>query len=274
MRTKARVYALPVVLIIAGGGLALWATQMPRYHDPNWADRFIGVEATLENSDALSEEWYAAQEKGLTSRDRLFDLGLGVATLGLSIVSLLVILRVENVLDLQALMTPRTKRTWYITAVVGWVSFVPAVWAYLFYAYKRGDYPWWADSIAIPAAGAAITGFWGVVIVLWAVYLSTRRATLPARLWSRPILGGAWFVGTGALLAVVLFLVLLVNGVLANFFTVPSSIAMLYISLCCRAASATTGRITTPFSGRTRASRPVLEERTGRAARRAADGER
>jgi len=242
MRTRVNVYALPIVLIIAGGALALWATQMPRYHDPKWADRFLGAEITRENADALSEQWYAAQEKALTSRDRFFDVGMGVAALGLSIVSLLAFVRVKNVVDLQALMTPRAPRTWYFTAVVGWLSFVPAVWGYLLYTYKRGDYPWWADSIAIPAAGAVFTGFWGVVIVLWAVYLSTRRATLPVRVWARPILGRAPLVGTGALLAAALFLVLLVNGVLANFFTVPSSLAMLYISVCCRAASATPAR--------------------------------
>ncbi len=139
-------------------------------------------------------------------------------------------------------MTPRASRTWYLTAVVGWVSFVPAVWAYLLYTYKRGDYPWWADSIAIPAAGAVFTGFWGVLIVLWAVHLSTRRAILPVPLWARPVLGRARFMGILALLGVVLFSVLLVNGVLANFFTVPSAMVMLYISLCCRAASVPPGR--------------------------------
>ena len=34
------------------------------------------------------------------------------------------------------------------------------------------------------------------------------------------------------------------------------------------------GRLTRAFSGRTRVSRPVLEERTGRATRRAADARR
>ncbi len=89
MRTMNRIYALPIVLIIAGGAMALWAIRLPRYRDPNWSDRFVGVDATLENADALSEEWYAAQEKALTSRDRVFDMGMGAGLLGLSVVGLL-----------------------------------------------------------------------------------------------------------------------------------------------------------------------------------------
>jgi len=237
-----KVYAIPISLVIIGVALALWANSMPRYHDAHWMDRFLSVQATLDNSQALSDEWYAAQEVARTARDLFFDLGMGVAVLGLSLASMLGALRVRNIGDLHGLMTPRSQLTWYFTASVAWLSFVPAVWAYLFYTYKRGDYPWWADSIAIPAAGAVLYGFLGVLVVLLIVRLAVKRATLPVRLWARPFLGGAKIVGVGALLATVLFLILLANGVMFNFFSVPSAITMLYISLCCRAAAATRGR--------------------------------
>ena len=242
MRTMGKVYAIPISLVIIGGALTLWANTLPRYHDPHWMDRFVGVQATVDNSHALSNEWYAAREEAGTSRDLFFDLGMGVAVLGLSLASMFGVLRVRNIVDLHGLMTPRSPLTWYLTAAVAWLSFVPAVWAYLLYTYKRGDYPWWADSITIPAAGAVLYGFWGVLIVLLVVRLSVKRATLPVRLWTKPILGGAKIVGVGALLATLLFLILLANWVMFNFFTVPSVITMLYISLCCRAAAATTGR--------------------------------
>lgn len=239
MRTRISIYALPILLIIAGGALSAWANQMPRYHDPDWAARFMSVDVTLQNTDALSEEWYAAQDLALTNRDRLFDAGLGIASLGLSILGMLAILGVRNAVDLQAIMTPRTSHIWYLTALAGWFSFVPAAWAYLVYTLERGDYPWWGDTIAIPAAGAVFAAFCGVPIILLGVYLSTRRAILPVRLWARPILGRSWLLGVGALVAAILFAVLLVDGVLANCFMVPSSMIMLYISLSCRASVAT-----------------------------------
>src|SRR6266566_948993 len=62
MRTMGKAYAIPISLVIIGVALALWANSMPRYHDAHWMDRFLSVQATLDNSQALSDEWYAAQE--------------------------------------------------------------------------------------------------------------------------------------------------------------------------------------------------------------------
>jgi hypothetical protein len=38
MQTMIRLYALPIVLIIAGGTMASWAIRQPRYRDPNWSE--------------------------------------------------------------------------------------------------------------------------------------------------------------------------------------------------------------------------------------------
>jgi hypothetical protein len=242
MRTALRVYALPILLLVVGAVLALGVVHLPRYRDPNWADRFKGVEVALENADRLSREWHAAREAALTNRDRYFDFGLGMTVLGVSVASLLAVLRVRKVADFQALLTPRVLRTFYVGASAAWLSFVPAFWAYLLYTFRRGDYPWWADNVAIPAGGAVFLAFWGAVIVLWVVHLSAGHASLPVHLWARPIVGSAWVVGAATLIATGLCLALLVMGVFEMFFIVPSAVAMLYMLLCCRAAASATSR--------------------------------
>src|SRR2546428_12373122 len=164
-----KVYTIPISLVILGGALTLWANTLPRYHDPHWKDRFLAVQATLANSDALSNEWYAAQEEAGTSRDLFFDLGIGVAVLGLSLVGMFGVLRVRNIADLHGLMTPRRSLTWYLTAAMAWLSFVPAGWGYLLFTYKRGGYSLWGDNISVPPAGAGAFGFWGGVVCVFGV---------------------------------------------------------------------------------------------------------
>jgi hypothetical protein len=237
MRTRAKVYTIPVALVLMGLAVLHHGAQLPLYDDPNWQAPFERVDVTLENASDLSSRWYEAQAMARTLRAPLVDLGFGVAALGLSLVGLLVLLRVKSAGDLAAVITPREPRTWYAGALIAWFSFVPAQWAYLTYSFDRGDYPWWSDNIMIPGAGALFFAVLGAPIVLLGVNMCIRARRLPVSLWARPLLGGSWAASTVALVAFVPAILVLGEGVRENFFAVPPSVAVIYLLCCGRAAA-------------------------------------
>lgn len=237
MRTKAKVYAIPVALVAIGLIVLHRGAQLPLYHDANWEAPFQGVSINLDNASELSSKWYQAQAKARTLRAPLLDLGFGLAALGLSLLGLLTFLRVNGPKDLAAVVTPREPRAWYAAALISWFSFVPAQWAYLYYAFDRGDYPWWSDNIMIPGAGALFLAVLGAPVVILGVSFCIRARQLPVPIWTRPFLGGSWVASTLALLGLLLATLVLGEGVRENCFTVPPTVVVIYLLLCGRAAA-------------------------------------
>ena len=138
--------------------------------------------------------------------------------------------------DLRSVHTPSHPLAWQVLAVTTWLSFVPTHWANLYYTLRRGDYPWWSDTIAIPAFGAVILGVVGLPLVILGVKACIRGRRLPAGLWRRPLVGNAWLLGTAVLVATALMFLIVVDSVQYDFFAVPSAVKACYLLLSCRAA--------------------------------------
>jgi hypothetical protein len=230
-------YAAPLLLIAAGALVIASVAKLPAYTDPTWQDRFLNVDVSLENSDELSAEWYAAKAAVETPRHRRLDLGMGLVALGLGVAALFALRGVRYVRDLMSLKSPSTRRRFYAFAALTWLSFIPAEWFWLDYTQGRGDYPWWADSIGIPAGSVLIFGVVGLPVVLLGVALALREASLPVSLWSRPVFGPPYGVCVGLIVAAILAPLVLVSGVSAEPFLVPSALLTLYLILSGRAAA-------------------------------------
>lgn len=238
-------YAAPLLLIAAGALVIASVAKTPAYTDPTWQDRFLTVdESSFENSDQLSTEWYAAKAAVETPRHRRLDLGMGLVALGLGVVALFALRGVRSAGDLTALKSPSTRRRFYTLAGLTWISFIPAEWFWLGYTQGRGDYPWWADSIGIPAGSVLVFGIVGLPVVLLGVGLAIRGARFPVRLWSRPALGPPYVVCVGLIVAAVLALLVMVSGVSTEPFLVPSALFTLYLILSGRAAAVEGRRLT------------------------------
>lgn len=230
-------YAAPLLLIVAGALVITSGIKLPVYTDATWQDRFLEVEMSLENSDELSAEWYAAKAAVETPRHRRLDLGMGLVALGLGAAALFALRGVRSVSDLVSLKSPATRRRFYILAALTWLSFIPAEWFWLDYTLRRGDYPWWADSIGIPAGSVLVSGIVGLPVVLLGVGLALRGASLPVALWSAPAFGPPYVVCVGLIVAAALALLVLVSGISAEPFLVPSALFTLYLILSGRAAA-------------------------------------
>jgi len=237
-------YAAPLLLIAVGALVIASVAKLPAYTDPTWQDRFLSVDVSLENSDELSAEWYAAKAAVETPRHRRLDLGMGLVALGLGVAALFALLGVRSARDLIALGSPSTRPRFYTFAALTWLSFIPAEWFWLDYTQGRGDYPWWADSIGIPAGGVLLFGIVGLPVVLLGVGLAIRGASLPVTLWSRPALGPPYGVCIGLIVAAVLALLVLVSGVSTEPFLVPSALFALYLIVSGRAAAVEGRRLT------------------------------
>jgi hypothetical protein len=235
--TIVKIYATPGLLIISGVCLLAVGAQLPVYSNPEWNTKYL-VEVSLETSRTLSEEWYRDQREARTLHIPLVDGGLGLTMLGVSLAILLGYLRVKSWEDLGSLHTPSSPLAWQMFAVTTWLSFVPAEWASLYYTSHRGDYPWWADTIAIPAFGAAVLGVVGLPLVILGVKVCIRGRRLPAALWRRPLIGNPWLLGTAVLAVTALMFLIVVDSVQHNFLAVPSAVMAGCLLLCCRAAVA------------------------------------
>lgn len=235
-------YAAPFVLVLIGALVAWSGASLPAYTDPEWNSGFDGAEVSMENRGELSDRWFAAKAAVETSRHGRLDLGLGLVALGASVSVLLAFGRVRHVGDLATMQRPGTRRGFYTAASVTWLSFVPAEWWWLSHTQSRGDYPPWADTIAIPAGGALFLGMLGLPVVLAGVAVALRGATLPVPLWSGPVVGRPYFVCVGIIAAIGLAILMLILSVSLQPTHVPSAVFTLYLLLSGRAAAAVGGR--------------------------------
>jgi len=241
MRPEVTAYSIPAVLIaIAILPLGV-AWSIPAYSDPDWDREFLSVDVSAENSQELSKRWYSAKAAAQTPRNDLVDLSIGLLALAFSTAALFRLKRINVVSDLRSLSTPDSRRDFLVAATLAWCSFVPAQWVALSFEASRGDFPWWADSIAIPGYQILMAGILGLPIVLAGVQLALWRSELPRSLWSRPIAGRPFSISIGLCALSGVFLFLLVETVRKDPFSVPSIFAMTYLLLSGRAACLANG---------------------------------
>ncbi len=126
-------------------------------------------------SGDLSRKFYEAQANNLTPAAIRSDHGAAVISLGVSIAALFLMLRLRTFRDLFHLGTLATRRGMFWMATAAWWGWVPAQLLWLQYTLERGDYPWWADNIAIPIAEER------VLLCAWFSLCAMRLVSLNAR---------------------------------------------------------------------------------------------
>jgi hypothetical protein len=225
-----KVYLFPATIFVVGAVLIFAFYSAPRYTNPNWRNNVPELD---------SAAFYHAQEANLSFAGRYADIGIGLFSLGASLLVGLALLRVRQFNDLVNLKTPSSRVLLLAVAAITWLSFIPAEWLWLSYTLNRGDYPWWSDTIAIPIAGAAIFGAVGLPVVVGGLAVCLWRSRLPADFWRAPIGIWGWFTTVVLALVIVIAFVVLISGVAeGNPFTTPLTVIVIYLLLCGRAVSA------------------------------------
>lgn len=225
--TIVRALAIPFVL-----GIALFLALSSQPHFRGAAD-WPWVE------DFDTPAFFEARERNRTLEGQLADAGLGVATLAFSLAAAAVILGAGHLVGFRTFSTPSRKWFIVILANISLVAVYIGEWVALARDQVRGEFPPWADTMAIPMA-ALISGWQRAApIMTLALFACLWNARLPTSLWKRPV--GSWpWISTVVIVSVVGFGVLVLAEAVryGKAFAIPGYVALLYGLLCARAAAA------------------------------------
>ena len=167
------------------------------------------------------------------------DYGIGIAALGVGTGMLITATRAWRLHDLCDVTTPRTPVRFYLLASLVWLSFIQTEWAWYDYTSDRGDYPPFADVVFIPQAATFLFVVVSVPFILAGVWIAIHGAKLPVRVWARPVFGRSYFLSPVLWGAAIMAAALIIYGVRARPYDVPTCVFMLYLILSGRAAAVT-----------------------------------
>ncbi len=208
MRKHWKIFVIILILGI-GAGVYLYGQSFPVYTDMNGPNDLGSIYDDIPD-ESRTQKWFEELAKIETPHKRCTDLGRGLMALaaGLGFAWRLAWKYERKSLDGKWVYL---QRAWFGL----WLLRVPLIVIYYVLRANRHDYPWWADTIAIPifsdwlflAVGWAIS--WVLLCGLLAGY------SLPEKIrWRRPV--GLWGHGRFALVALwlVVLLGLVFGGVM------------------------------------------------------------
>ena len=224
-----RLLAVPVPMTLAGLVLVALYNDAPRMAAANW-------DASVPYGD--SERYFSEFERNLTSEARRFDAGFGLASLGVSLLALLVANRLWTLARLRTLRTPRLRWPIVVAANAVWIYYIWATSQFLFVQARRDEFPPWADTMAIPLAGITMFALVGGLLINIGLVLCLYGAKLPASMWGRPRTARAWALNAGVALALLLIAWAGFDAVrLGDAYTPPAVVAIVALLLVGRASA-------------------------------------
>jgi len=221
--TVVRALGIPFVVGIA---LFFALSSKPHFTDAgNWP--------WVEDGDTPG--FVEARERNRTVEGQLADVGLGVATLAVSLTAAAVVLGAGH----RTISTPSRKWVIVIFANISLLAIYLGEWLTLARDQQRHEFAPWADTMTIPMV-ALISGWQRAApIMTLALFVCLWNARLPTSLWRRPV--GSWpWISTVVIVSVVGFGVLVLADAVryGKAFAIPGYVAMMYGLLCARAAAA------------------------------------
>jgi hypothetical protein len=207
---------------IIGLLLFFYSLTLPIYKDQKAADEL------LNNSDKIDKQEYYKRDAELrTSKTTFMDLGAGIAIASGTILFFLLLTKTKKFRDFKNLKT-FNKLTLFISANVVWLFLIPGTFWYYTFRGARGDYPPFADSIAIPI-------FTQIPLLLFLLFplnvfilLTTINTNLPTKLfvsadtYNRPAILWELFFGFWLLINLSCFVAFVADGdhvsILVNLF--------------------------------------------------------
>ena len=164
-----------VLAVFAGLGFIAYSATLPRFSDPDWERPFLVDVSELDRSE-LSRQWHDARQESLTSRGTFEDLGLGLLALVASAWAMLAMFGTGSGNGYPGLATPGSFMRWLLLGIIGTALLAAGFVADLALGYVRLEFPWWADSVAIPLMAVPVElaagGLISVVVALGASRLS------------------------------------------------------------------------------------------------------
>lgn len=221
-------------LLIIGVVIASYSFFLPRYVD---VEKKESLESDCFDGKITKDVYYAEVAKLTTPKNKLMDLGSGLAVFSAMILAFLFASKTATWSDFMKLSTKK-KPFYYIASNIALLLLIPGSFWYYSYRGARGDYPMFADSIGIPIYSEVLIVFIMLIPMNLFLLLALMRSQFPAQLLYWPkrhqTRGVVWEVVFG--LCLLLNLVFLVESVLGgDHVSIVVNICFVYIILSLRA---------------------------------------
>lgn len=226
---------LVFVVLLAGTVLFLLSVAMPQYNAPDVEQQLN--ELTITNAPKNNELYYKIRTEASTNKYLYADLGSGLIVVGISLFVFFSAKGINNFSKIKN-ATSMDKGSIFTLSNFAVLLLIPGtIWYYGLHS-VRGEYPPWADTIAIPIM-AQSTGFLIMLIplniyLLIAAYKSKQHALIFSRAETTILRSVAWevFFGIPLLLTIASALISTIAG---DHFLIFVSIFMVYVVLSLRA---------------------------------------
>jgi len=220
------------ILLTIGFGLFSYSLTLPYYKDQKSADKLIG------NSFNINKADYYKQEATLrTNKLNFMDLGSGLTIASTTILLILFFARLKTWTDFRKVKSPN-KIVIFILSNIAWLTFLPGTFWYYSFRARRGDYPPFADSIAIPIYETIPTILCGLLPLNVFILLTSINATLPTQVfitadkYKRAAILWEIFFGLWLLLNLLILIGFVVDG---DHISIPINLFFTFILLSLRA---------------------------------------
>jgi hypothetical protein len=221
-----------IATLIFGLGVLLYSLTLPYYTDQQKAEELL-----TDAYAADKEDYYTKEAELRTNKVKLMDFGAGLTIASGTVFLFLLIFKIKNPSDLKNVKT-MNKIMVFVCSNLIWLLLIPGTYWYYTFRGGRGDYPPFADSIAIPLATEI--PFYLLLMVPLNVFLlvTTYKAKLPTELFiftdkgETPVVLTELFFGSWLILNIYLTLTFIYDGDHVSVFV---NIFFTYILLTLRA---------------------------------------
>jgi len=172
-------------------GLVLYSLRLPYYTNSTAKEKLESttndqiISSGGKSYDKIKAKYYSEIEKLRTKKTWYFDLGSGIS---ISMGCILLFLIIDNIKNFKDLLRIKSfnKASIFFIAIPMWLLMIPGmVWYYTFRG-ERGDYPMFADSIAIPIMYGSITILIGLIVLIPFLVITTWKSTFPTYIFIKP----------------------------------------------------------------------------------------
>jgi hypothetical protein len=202
------------IFILGGLLLFAFACALPAYKDEQaYMQKYLALDGPDRN-----ERFHALREESLSAKFQLQDYGLTLASLGLV---LLVVLR----RGWRAFCAPKTRTRIAMLGLLAALATVLAGIGSLELDFDRGEFPDWADSLAIPLMGAP---FLLLALAAWAgLHIAAMRGPfVPGVPLTRIRPKSAWWLASLSLVTLLSLALAIAGG--AFWYVVPGALWLYY----------------------------------------------
>jgi hypothetical protein len=185
------------MVIVVGIGLTLYSLTLPYYTDPAMKEKLESEanQQILANSadyHKIKKDYYTKVKSLTTNKNIYFDLGSGIATAALCLIAFVFAFKINSASDL-ANIKSLNKPLLFTLAIALWLLLIPGTFWYYSLRGERGDYPMFADSIAIPIMENVVTIVIGSLFLVTFLFITTYKSTFPTLLFIKPITYNGYF---------------------------------------------------------------------------------